>query len=121
MKVAIEEVEAGAAVGFTAEKNHIYVSMFRKRVMHNRGLILISKQGHNQKIPLETDKKSATYMRCMAKLGFGPTKQELVGILSDYIEANEVSHHFNNKGSGHDWVQYFMKTYTKECWSYAGC
>lgn len=109
IKVAIEEVEAGASVRSTPKKHHMSVSMLRKRVLHSRGVIPLNKQGRTQRIPLETEEKLATYIRRMAGICFGPTKQELVGIVSDYLEANELSHHFDGKAPCPDRVQYFMK------------
>ena len=40
----------------------------------------------------------------MAELEFGPTMDELKGIVFDYLEAKELEHAFNNKPPGDDWA-----------------
>ena len=71
--------------------------MLRKRCLHNSGLAigLLGKQGRKQLIPLQNEEKFASYIKkSKAELDFGPTKQEMINIVSKYLEANAVSNFF---------------------------
>ncbi|KAG0716222.1 hypothetical protein GWK47_010228 [Chionoecetes opilio] len=82
--------------------------MLRKRCLHNKGLFEMKSRGRKTILPMHLQQKLASYIKRMAELGFGPTKQELQAIVFDYLEANELGHLFNDKPPGDDWIINFM-------------
>ncbi|KAG0713046.1 hypothetical protein GWK47_017093 [Chionoecetes opilio] len=108
IQVAIEEVNAGASVRSTAKKYHISTSMVRKRCLLNKGLLEMKSRGRKTILSMHLEQKLASYIKRMAELGFGPTKQELQAIVFEYLEANELGHLFNDKPPGDDWIINFM-------------
>jgi hypothetical protein len=59
----------------------------------------------------QTEKNLATYIKNMAKRGFGLDRKKLRKLAYDYAERNNIKHRFNrNSGmAGYDWLQGFMK------------
>ncbi|KAG0729343.1 hypothetical protein GWK47_030577 [Chionoecetes opilio] len=108
IQVAIEEVNAGASVRSTAKKYHISTSMLRKRCLHNKGLLEMKSRGRKTILSMHLEQKLASYIKRMAELCFGSTKQELQAIVLEYLEANELGHLFNDKPPGDDWIINFM-------------
>lgn len=106
---AVQEVADGASVRSTAKKYHMSTFMLRQRSQQSRGLITLKKQGAKPRLTLEMEEKIARYIKRMAELGFGPTLNEMIDIVGDYLSANELTPLFHGKKPGYDWAKNFME------------
>lgn len=109
---ALDEVRRGAAIKTTAKKYFMSPTMLTQRLKKAETNLPVGKQGRGTWLSSEIENKLAMYLRRMSEMGMGPTKGEVIAIVSEYLIANEMNVPFTDSAPGKDWAFKFMQRHS---------
>ena len=74
-----------------------------------KGESLASLSGRKPAIPAETELKLSQCIAVLCNLGFSPTREEILNLVRDYLNANNINiSTFKDNRPGYDWFNSFM-------------
>ena len=77
---------------------------------NSRGESLDSQSGKSTALPQNVEENLARCIGVLCKLGFSPSKEEIMSLVAEYIKVNQIKvGAFKNGRPGYDWFTAFMK------------
>ena len=110
VKKALASIRGGSSILKASRTYGMSDHMLRDKLKKlEKGESLASLSGRKPAIPAETELKLSQCIAVLCNLGFSPTREEILNLVRDYLNANNINiSTFKDNRPGYDWFNSFM-------------
>ena len=111
IKMAIEEVKCGKSIRKATSKHNMSEGKLCQAIKKNeKGIDLSCQSGKKTSLSSEVEKTLPNVIGVLCKIGFSPSKDEVLDLVSKYFKENNIkAAKFKDGRPGPDWLKLCMK------------
>ena len=111
VKKAVDKVKCGNSIRKAASKHNMSEGKLRQAIKKNeKGIDLSCQSGKKTSLSSEVEKTLPNVIGVLCKIGFSPSKDEVLDLVSKYFKENNIkAAKFKDGRPGPDWLKLFMK------------